>query len=166
MMRSVIILSQLQATFKHEGDLSWSPWGTSRLLIQDADEGELRHPLQPEMSQEQTAIFTTMDCRGLSHGTNVLYHYLEIIHPEMGAGVSLMICSSGVTMPRQPGQLRLCRGPLPKGAPYRHKIWDNFARLTARVAKSRASFNNSLFIYIFRPFFTLFLVDLWTRGTT
>ena len=44
--------------------ISRSPRGTSRQLIQDADEEELKHPLQPRMSQEQTTIFATIDCRG------------------------------------------------------------------------------------------------------
>ena len=48
---------------------------------------------------------------------------------------------SGVTIPREPRRRRL------KGAPNRDKIWDNFARLTARLAKSRDLFNN-LTIYL------------------
>ena len=39
------------------------------------------------------------------------------------------------------------RGRRLKGAPNRDKMWDNFARLTARQAKSRVLFNN-LTIYL------------------
>jgi len=55
--------------------ICWSPRGTSRQLIfddDDDDEEELRHPFPLRMSQEQTAIFVTIDCRGgLPHATNV-----------------------------------------------------------------------------------------------
>ena len=43
--------------------ICWSPLGTSRQLIQDADDEELRRPLHTRASQEQTTIFATIDCR-------------------------------------------------------------------------------------------------------
>ena len=53
--------------------ICWSPRGTSRQLIHDAVEEEQRRPSKTRMSQEQTTIFATTDCRGgLSHATNVL----------------------------------------------------------------------------------------------
>ena len=44
---------------------------------------ELRHPLQPSMSQEQIAILVIIDCLGgLPHATNIMQHYREIKLPE------------------------------------------------------------------------------------
>ena len=73
MMKSAIILFRLQATL-HETYKLDSTWN-KQWLIQDADEEleELKHPLQPRVSQERTTIFVTVDCRGgVSHATNVL----------------------------------------------------------------------------------------------
>ena len=54
-------------------------------------------------------------------------------------------------MPREP---RLRRGRRLKGAPNRDKIWDNFARSTARLAKSRVLFNNSTIYLDFSAIFS------------
>ena len=60
------------------------------------DEGKLKHPLQPRISQEQTAIFATIDCKGAHSAQLGLVALSGIKHPEIGAAVSLMICSWSV----------------------------------------------------------------------